>query len=187
MTKRIVLTVALVLCGLFAAGALSAGRACAHDPRFACSPRAQSDPIVVADPGKSWAFYGSLAAGEEDHYVLKAPVRLRVPIGLLVDARDAANPGRPAAVLVGADGRHIVRIDTSNTTDFYEPFSRVDYRAGPVRMVTLEPGTSTLVVSMENGRAPQRYVLAVGEEERFSPLEIPYVLGAVYRIHNRRF
>jgi len=63
----------------------------------------------------------------------------------------------------------------------------VDYRAGPVRMVTLEPGTSTLVVSMENGRAPQRYVLAVGEEERFSPLEIPYVLGAVYRIHNRRF
>ena len=47
--------------------------------------------------------------------------------------------------------------------------------------------TSTVVVSMQGGSTPQRYVFAVGEEERFSLLEMPYLLGAAYRIHERKF
>ncbi len=186
-TKRIAIAALLVLAGIVAAGALSAGRACAHDPRFACSPRPASNPVVVGDPAKSWAFYGDLAAGQEDRYALISPRTLRVPAQVLVDSRDAANAARPVAVITGSDKREIGRLDLSNATTFYEPFSRVSYLASPERTIVLPAGTSTVVVSMRGGSAPQRYVFAVGEEERFSLLEMPYLLGAVYRIHERKF
>jgi len=185
--KRIALAASLVLVGIVLAGALSAGRACAHDPRFACSPRPASNPIVVEDPAKSWAFYGDLAAGQEDRYTVIAHGALRVPVQVLLDARDAANPARPIALVTGSANRLIARLDLSKSTAFYEPFSRVSYLASPGRTIALEAGTSTVVVSMRGGSAPQRYVFAIGSEERFGVAEMPYLLGAVYRIHQRKF
>ena len=187
MLKRIILVLFAFLAVVVAAGALSAGRACAHDPRFACSPRSASDPIAISDPEKSWAFYGRLAASQEDHYAITTRNAVRVPVSILVDERDAANPGRPEVSVLDARGNVTSTIGMARTVSFYEPFSRVRYSSSPERMVAFEPGSSAIIVRMHGADAPQRYVLAIGSEERFSVLEIPYLLGAVYRIHERRF
>lgn len=169
------------------AGALSAGRACAHDPRFACSPRDANHPIVVADPQKSWAFYGRLGAGERDRYAIETPHAVAVPVQLLVDERDAANPARPVAAVSDASGRALGTIELTQTQSFFEPFSRVTYIESPDRLVRFPAGRSTIDVTMLGGTQSQRYALAIGSDERFSPWEMPYLLGAIYRIHGRKF
>jgi hypothetical protein len=178
---------ASALIAVLIAGALSAGRACAHDPRFACSPRDTNDPVVVADPQKSWAFYGHLRAGEEDRYAIETPKAVAVPVQLLVDRRDANNSARPVATIANTSGHAIATIDFEQTQRFFEPFSRVTYLATSDRVVAFPAGTSTITVTMHGIAAPQRYTLAIGSEERFSLLEMPYLLGALYRIHTRSF
>jgi len=187
--KRVVGRTLIVLGGTliaaFLAGVFSAGTACAHDPRFACSPRPASSPVAIGDVVKSWAFYGRLASPQRDYYDFSTAVPLRIPVDLLVDKRDAANPARPSLIVEGANQREIMRLDLSNPGTFDEPFSRVSYLSKSGEL-DLAPGRYTAVVSM-SGRSPQRYTFAIGRDERFGILEIPYVLGAVYRIHNRDF
>ena len=185
--KRPLTALALTLIAILIAGALSAGRACAHDPRFVCSPRDTNHPVVVTDPQKSWAFYGHLRTGEEDRYAIETPKAVAVPVQLLVDRRDANNPVRPVATIATTSGHAIATIDFERTQRFFEPFSRVTYLATPNRVVTFPAGTSTITVVMHGIAAPQRYTLAIGNDERFSLLEIPYVLGALYRIHTQNF
>lgn len=184
---RVAIAGAIAAVVILCAGLLSAARACAHDPRFACSPRGANHPIVVSDPQKSWAFYGHLDAGQEDVYLLRAPRRVSVPVQLLVDQRDAKNAARPVAVIAGASGQAIATIGLARPQRFFEPFSGVTYFESPNRLVALPAGASRLTVSMRGGNGPQRYTLAIGGKERFSLLEIPYLVGAVYRIRTRRF
>ncbi len=163
----------------------SALRACAHDPRFVCSPR-ETDPIAIPDVTKSWAYYGSLAAGESDRFDFALAKRVeRIPWSLLVDVRDAGNPARPSAVLTGARAQERLAFDRVGR--FYEPFSRETYLQTGERTLTLEPGRYRIVVTMPGGIRRQRYVMAIGSAERFSPLELPYVLGALHRIRGLRY
>jgi hypothetical protein len=185
--RRALVVIAIALLVVVGAGALSAGRACAHDPRFACSPRSAANPVVVSDPQKSWAFYGHLAAGQEDRYVIETAKAVAVPVQLLLDQRDDANPARPIATIASVSGRTVATIDLDRAQAFYEPFSQVSYLESAQRLIRLKAGTSTITVTMHGGGAPQRYALAIGSDERFSVFEIPYLLGAVYRIHTRRF
>ena len=187
MIRRIVLILVAAVVVLFAAGVLSAGTACAHDPRFACSPRGTDRPIRIADPRKSWAFYGDLEPHETDHYRFRLQQPATIPANLLIDERDAANPARPVAVVANARGTTVATLDLRAPVNFYEPFSRVHYLSSPVERLSLPAGSYTVDVSMRGGREPQRYAFAIGEEERFGLTEIPFVLGAIYRIHNRKF
>jgi hypothetical protein len=178
---------ALFVAALCVVGFLGAGRACAHDPRFACSPRTPVNPVVIADPEKSWAFYGHLATGEADRYAFSVRTPLRVPWNILVDERDARNPARPSATLFDANGAVRARIDLRDATMFFEPFSRERYLSSPERELSLAPGAYTIDVSMRGGHATQRYTLAIGEAERFSVLDVPYVAGAIVRIRALRY
>jgi hypothetical protein len=185
--KRALVVFAIALLGIVCAGALSAGRACAHDPRFVCSPRDAQRPVVVADPQKSWAFYGRLDAEQQDRYVVDTPRAVAVPVQLLIDRRDAANPARPVAAIADAGGRAIATVDLTQSHSFFEPFSRVTYLESPERLIRFPAGRSTIAVAMRGGEQSQRYTLAIGSDERFSPWEMPYLLGAVYRIHAQEF
>lgn len=187
MIKRVVIATLVALAVLVIAGAFSAGTACAHDPRFACSPRDADHPIVISDPAKSWAFYGRLAEGREDRYSIRASARIRVPLSILLDVRDAANTARPVASIYNAAGSLRTRIDLSSPARFYEPFSRVHYLTSGEREITFPQGRSTIVVAMRGGSEPQRYAFAIGRDERFGLLEMPYLAGALYRIHTRKF
>lgn len=185
--RRFVIAILVALVLIITAGAFSAQTACAHDPRFACSPRDATHPIVISDPAKSWAFYGRLSEGQEEYYSIQASSKIRVPIGILLDIRDAANPARPVASFYDRYGTLVGRIALSHPTRFYEPFSRVDYLSSGEREIPLAPGRSTVVIAMRGGSQPQRYAFAIGRDERFSVLELPYVAGALYRIHARKF
>lgn len=177
---------ALALVALFAALFFSAGTACAHDPRFACSPRDGNAVIRIIDPEKSWAFYGHLKAGESDHYSLTTAKYLDVPWSVLVDKRDAAKPARPVAKVLDSGGQ-VVAVTKKLDQSFYEPFSHETYITSPNVDLKLPAGTYQLVVSMRGGSESQRYTLAIGRNERFGILDIPYALGAIVRIRSHRY
>ena len=185
--RRALTVIAVGFATLVGAGALSAGRACAHDPRFACSPRDAKHPISVSDPEKSWAYYGRLSAGTEDRYEVVTARAVTVPVQLLIDQRDAGNPLRPIAVIADPAAREISRIDLAQNRWFFEPFSRVTYLSSVKRTVSLPAGISSITVTMHGAGAPQRYTLAIGTVERFSVWELPYIVGAAFRIHARQF
>jgi hypothetical protein len=185
--RRIVLAAVIVLIVACVAGFLSAGRACAHDPRFACSPRHASNPVEIADPQKSWAFYGHLVPGETDYYIFTTREPLRVPWSILLDERDESNPARPVVTLYTADGKVRDRLDLKDPTRYYETFSQEQYLTSRDRSIAQSPGTYSAVVTMSGGRMPQRYTFAIGEAERFGLIEIPYVAGAVLRVRSLRY
>lgn len=181
LAVRAGIVAAFFVLAFFAFGFLSAQTACAHDPRFVCSPR-EDNPVVVPDPVKSWAYYGHLKESQHDAFTFTVAAPLHVPWNLLVDRRDAQNDARPYAVLSNLSGKPIAQLDFAAAAPFYEPFSRLHYLQTKTVDLQLAPGTYTIVVSMRGSGRRQRYVMAVGEAERFTPAEIPYVLGAIYRI-----
>ncbi len=183
--KRWLLLLPVVAIVWFAVGYLSAGSACAHDPRFVCSPR-EARPVRIADPTKSWAFYGHLRAGEYDAFVFTVAAPSAIPWSLLVDRRDARNPGRPHAVLT-RHGRIVARLAFAHPTSFYEPFSREHYLTTRPAMLHLAPGRYRITVTIPQAATTQRYVLAIGAQERFGIGEIPYVFGAIHRIRALRY
>ena len=185
MWKRVAGFVALALLVWAAAGFFSAQSACAHDPRFTCSPRENAHPVNVPDATKSWAYYGRLKPGTSDRYEFELKAPSSVPVNLLVDERDSANASRPS-LSVERDGTGIARIDFSRSARFYEPFSRESYVQTPERTLDLTPGRYVAVISM-SGDAPQRYTFAIGAAERFSVWEIPYVFGAIHRIRTLNY
>jgi hypothetical protein len=176
---------ALVLWIVF--GFVSAQTACAHDPRFACSPRGADNPIPIRDPAKSWAYYGRLSSGQSGTYAFEVKEPLRVPISLLIEEADAANPARPALQIENGRGADAVQLDLSRSERFHEPFSGIDYLSTPDHTYVLSPGLYRATVAMKGGNGPQRYVFAIGEAEKFGIAEIPYVFGAVYRVKTRGF
>jgi hypothetical protein len=177
--KRALIFIVAAVTLVATVGFFSAGRACAHDPRFACSPRGQDRPIHITQPEKSWAFYGHLSAAEVDHYTVDTLRSIVVPVQILIDERDAGNPARPVAKIKDAAGRSIGAIDLASGHPFFEPFSRVRYLESPDRLIRFSAGTSTITVSMRDGSASQRYVLGIGSAERFSASEIPYLRGSL--------
>jgi hypothetical protein len=168
-------------------GFFAAQKACAHDPRFACSPRDEQHAILISDPSKSWAYYGRLAPGERDVYGFFANRTMSVPVSVLIEKQDAGNPARPQLVVVDEKLHTVAMRDLSAPSAFFEPFSRIEYLTSPQTPVALEPGRYEAVVKMVGGTAPQRYVFAIGEDERFGFGEIPYVFGAIRRVQTAGF
>jgi hypothetical protein len=170
----------------FLIGYASATPACAHDPRFVCSPRNDAAAVSIPDASKSWAYYGALAPGQRDDFTFTLARPVRIPWSLLVDRRDAAIPGRPDAVLT-RDASTISHLHFGEGARFYEPFSRLSYLESPSVYLDLPPGVYRIQVTMRGGAVRQRYVMAIGETERFGIGEIPYVLGAIQRIRERGY
>ena len=169
------------------AGFSSAQQACAHDPRFVCSPRAENDAVRISTPTKSWAFYGHLRDGQSDTYSASLDHAARIPWSLLIDDRDAANPARPSAQLYDAAGKLVEELLFAPTEAFYEAFSREHYQTTKPHWITLRAGTYRIVVLMHGGHAPQRYTMALGEQELFGVADIPFVLGALHRIRSLNY
>ena len=185
--RLILAALALTATVWFAFGWLGAQTACAHDPRFSCSPRDAQHAVVIPDPQKSWAYYGRLARGQQDVYHVVLRDRLRVPLSILVEKADAVNPARPRVAVRDSSTRAMATVLFDRVQAFYDPFSRISYLTTPDRELQLSPGTYSITVTMGRATLPQRYVLAVGSLERFTTGEIPYVIGAVHRIRARGY
>ncbi len=185
--RRILGALALGAIVWFAFGLVDAQTACAHDPRFPCSPRDAQHPVLIPDPQKSWAYYGRLARRQRDVYHVVLRDTLLLPLSVSVEKADAGNPGRPRVIVSDSSARVVATVPFDRVQAFYEPFSRISYLATPSLELRLSPGTYSINVTMDRATLPQRYVLAVGSLERFTVGEIPYVIGAVHRIRVRGY
>lgn len=83
----------------------------------------------------------------------------------------------------GTRRAHLDRLDAT----FYEPFSRENYETTKPAQLDLPAGTYRVVIGMSGQNVPQRYTFAIGDAERFSPIEIPYLLGAIARIRAQKY
>jgi hypothetical protein len=180
---RTVLVLVLALAVWLGFGFFGAQRACAHDPRFACSPRDEQHTILISDPAKSWAYYGLLGNGQRDVYGIFVKNAMAVPVSVLIEKGDVGNAARPVLTISDMHDRVVATRDLRAPTEFFEPFSRVEYLTSDQGDVSLVPGLYQAFVTMRGGSSPQRYVFAIGREERFGLGEIPYVLGAMRRVN----
>ena len=178
----LILVVVIVITGV-----LSARGACAHDPRFVCSPRDETHAVTVPDPGKSWAFYGGLQGTQVDTFKFHVSATLDVPVSLLVDTRDRSNPALPVATISNDLGRPVAQIDFAGASEFYEPFSHLSYLQTKERTLKLQPGSYSVYIRVRAAAVRQRYTFAMGAAERFSIFEIPYVGGAILRIRSQDY
>ena len=186
MVRKIILSALLVVAVTVAVSIASAQVTCAHDPRFVCSPRAGT-PIIIADPSKSWAYYGHLEPQQTDVYRFTVSKSLDVPWNVLLDERDAATAGRPAATVAHSAAHVVAAADLRHPKTFFEPFSREHYLISPDQTMHLTPGRYEVRVSIPGATGEQRYTLAIGEAERFSPLEYGYLVGALLRIRMQHY
>ena len=163
MPHRLLATLALALLGA----------AFAHVPFFP----AGTDPVVVANPAVSKAYYLQGVPGTARAFHV-APVERSVPVQVLVLDDDA---GRAAWFLAEVDCGEGAAPVRAVDVPFYEPFSRLEHRI--VAAGALGPSTGICVVEVvQVGGAGVPYTVVVGDEERFGFGDILGLLDLPRRI-----
>ncbi|MFH1620826.1 MAG: DUF2892 domain-containing protein [Patescibacteria group bacterium] len=138
----------------------------AHQPRLVTG-----ESVQVNDPEISKAYYGELI-GEPHAYHIVAPADFGFYLNLLVPKN--TNPkARYSAYVYNAENNNlIVKLDgeTAAWKEYFEEFGRDYYYQGPELKTRLPAGNYTIVVQ-GNGNVG-KYVLAIGDKESFSAMEI---------------
>ncbi|MEK7061740.1 MAG: Type 1 glutamine amidotransferase-like domain-containing protein [Patescibacteria group bacterium] len=141
----------------------------------------QSNDIQVKEPETFQIFYDELG-GSPRNYLIRSDANFNFYINLLVPVNSNSNGRYSAKVFLKKDSlansgqaedEEVAFIDGQTDflwQEFYEPFSRDYYFKGPEFEKTLPAGDYKITVfSYEN---KGKYVLAIGREKRFSPMEI---------------
>ncbi|MFH1671772.1 MAG: hypothetical protein ABH889_03320 [Candidatus Portnoybacteria bacterium] len=152
-----------------------AGGALAHQPRLV-SDRTN---IEVEEPEISKAYYGQLSDNSVV-YQIEAEQPFGLYVNLLVPAID--NAKKDFIIEIRKNG---VLLDMLNGrsyawTDFYEPYARDRYFKGPEFKQEVGPGDYEIEIF--NADYDGRYVLAIGQEEKFGIKEIiktAYILPVI--------
>ena len=156
---RLALTVvSLATLAVFAAG----GAAFAHQPNLVGTRTL----VQVIEPEVSKAYYGEMI-GRPVVYEIRAAAPFSLYVNILVPDLPGIRTDLVAEVLT--DGEVLTVLDGRqfSWTKFHEPFAGDDYLMGPEYKSQVAAGTYTIRVS--NGSNRGKYVLAVGEVEKFPP------------------
>jgi hypothetical protein len=121
---------------------------------------------TVQDPEVSKAYYGELA-GKPAVYEIRCDSSFSLYVNLLVP--DIAGARTDFSADIYHEGQPLTRLDGSGYpwTTFYEPFGNDTYLQGPEYRSKVGPGVYRIEVA--NGQNQGKYVLAIGELERFPP------------------
>lgn len=137
------------------------------------------DAIAVDSPEISRAFYAELE-GEPDYFL----VRGDAPFDLYVNALVPDVPGAQKNISfeIKKDGRMLAALDGADHRwkNFYEPFAGDNYFKGPEYRMRAAAGEYEIKVS--NPGNAGKYVLAIGETEKFPVEEIFRTIASVPRI-----
>jgi len=138
------------------------GDSAAHQPNLV----GLQTHTTVQDPEVSKAYYGELA-GKPAVFEIRCDTSFSLYVNLLVPDISGASTDFSADIY--ADGELLTRLDGSqyHWTTFYEPFGNDTYLKGPEYRSNVGPGVYRIQVS--NGENRGKYVLAVGELEKFPP------------------
>jgi hypothetical protein len=148
--------------------------ASAHQPRLVTG-----SAVIVAEPEISKAYYGVLE-GRPAVFSFQAPTEFDLYVGILVP--DVAGAGTDMSVQVKKDGQVLAALDgvSSDWKKFHEEFAGDDYLQGPEFRVRGLAGSYEIAVYAPDDHG--RYVLAVGEIERFTLAETLNALQVIPRL-----
>lgn len=137
----------------------------AHQPRLVWETNtSKENPIVIETPEISQAFYGELK-GEHDFYVINADEPFSLYLNVLIPEIDEVSADISVKVTKGNEVVYYLDGIDAEWTSFYEEFAGDNYLKGPEARLDAAKGTYDVeVISLDN---EGKYVLAVGEEERF--------------------
>lgn len=135
----------------------------AHNPRIV-----STNEVNVQDPEISQAFYDTLS-GKPKIYHMDSTKEFDLYLNLLVPKTTNPN-GRYSANVYRLDGQNKIPVATLDGnkvtwTEFYEPFGGDYYYKGP-EFKKLAP-TGKYDIEVFSGDNKGKYVLAIGEKERF--------------------
>ncbi len=160
MKKLLILTVLL----------LSIQIVVAHIPEMVIGDRNYTvEPIVVKEPEISYAYYGKLQ-GSPQTYKIESEKPFHLYVSLLVPYVGQEETS-DVEFHIMKDGKKIVMMhDYQNWTKWYEEYGRDWYLQGPTYEADVEAGT--YFVEVHSDTNSEDYSLAIGNIERFGPLEI---------------
>jgi hypothetical protein len=143
----------------------------AHQPKIP-----SGNLTEISDPEISKAYYSELK-GEPAHYRITSEKPFKLYVGLLTPDIPGTENDVSAEVLFEPPGEHaeeggdhqlaLLNGSSYEWTQFYEEFGGDNYYRGPEIRGDAEPGTYDITVYSPDNRG--KYVLAVGEEEKFTP------------------
>jgi len=165
----------------------------AHEPRLF-----EGAPVeIVMEPEISKVYYGKLQGIEHWYRIVSdRPFTLYLNIlapetaGAVTDTRvivfkDEVTTGRdkiePSGLL------YELNYPPVTWQDYYEPFGGSRYLKGPEFKKTLPAGTYAAIVTRKGESGEGRYALAIGEREKFGPVEIVKALVLMPRLKKDYF
>lgn len=175
----------IVALASLALGAL-ASPARAHVPRFLDSSTASAaTALALADPTISAAIYGRLERRALAGHV-RFPATAGTSLLIEIDAPKASDPPRipRRVVIVGPNGfTRTIAIPKKPFEQFHEDFTNTDNIRYLRRRVKVPvDGDYRLVVSGRRGYARVRFLLVIGDRERFSVEDVAGLPAALRRI-----
>lgn len=174
MTNRRTITI-IIACFVWVGGMLAAHSVSAHQPVVVND----ATLVKIADPEISKAYYAELT-GVSAHYRIKAEQGFAFYVNVLVP--DIASATEDYSVTILRDGSIFAALSAGSEdwTIFHEPFGNDTYRQGPELRMVMPAGNYDLTVSNPNNEG--KYVLAIGETEKFSLSEIPRTMSELVKV-----
>jgi hypothetical protein len=142
----------------------------AHIPELVLEDRNYStNPIIVENPEISYAYYGKLQ-GSPHVYKIQSDRPFHLYVSLLVPYA-GQNETSEVEFHIMKDGRKIVMMhDYQNWTKWYEEYGGDWYLQGPEYEADVDAGS--YLVEVHSDTNSEDYTLAIGDVERFGPMEI---------------
>lgn len=142
----------------------------AHIPELVLEERNYTtNPIIVEDPEISYAYYGKLQ-GSPHIYKIQSDKPFHLYVSLLVPYV-GQNETSDVEFHIMKDGKKIVMMhDYENWTKWYEEYGGDWYLQGPEYEADVQAGV--YLVEVHSDTNSEDYTLAIGDVERFGPMEI---------------
>ncbi len=149
---------------------LSLPVATAHIPELVIEDRNYTlEPIIVNKPEISYAYYGKLH-GSPQIYKIESEKPFHLYVSLLVPYVGQAETSDVEFHIMKDGEKIVMRHDYDNWTKWYEEYGRDWYLQGPTYETDVEAGT--YLVEVHSDTNSEDYSLAIGNIERFGPVEI---------------
>ena len=146
----------------------------AHQPKIV-----EQSPVPVTEPEVSKAYYGELA-GESVLFEIDAAAPFKLYAGLLVPDRPGVEKNMSA--LISKDGEFFAFLDGASFKwqPFYEPYGGDKYFQGPE--IRQDAPAGRYIIEVFGPEYNGKYVLAVGEQEKFDLKEIAGTYKTLYHL-----
>jgi len=139
----------------------------AHQPRIGFETGTLENPIEIAKPEVSKAYYSELR-GEPEYYVIHSNHDFLLYLNTL--APDIKGARTDFFVETLYQGEVLYTLGSDDWQEFYEPFGGDHYLQGPE--LEHRVGKGTYLIKVSNPDNAGKYALAVGKIESFPPMEI---------------